>query len=74
MEWLKKWLNDWRVLVVLVLAIGLSPYVPEPHLLGKIKWLAGGAKGMGLIDWLDFAWHLWPWLLLLNWANKKFTI
>lgn len=74
MEWLKKWLNDWRVITVLVLAIGLSPYVPEPHLLGKIKWLAGGAKGMGLIDWLDFAWHLWPWLLLINWANKKFTI
>ncbi len=73
MDFIKKLLSDWRVLAGLCATIGLSPYIPEPHILGKIKWLLGGARGMGWIDWLDFAWHLWPWLLLVNWLNKKLT-
>lgn len=45
---------------------GLAPFAPEPHLLGKIRWVAGGAVGMQLIDWVDLLMHGFPWLLLLR--------
>ncbi len=65
-------INDWRTAVVLCLTIGLAPFVPEPHILGKIRWIAGGAVGMGLIDWFDFLLHGLPWVYLLYMLNKKF--
>lgn len=49
------------------LLLGLAPFLPEPHLLGKLRWVAGGAVGMGMMDWLDLAWHAWPWFWLA-WA------
>lgn len=51
--------------LVLSLTIGLAPFTPEPHLWGKIKWIAGGANGMALLDWFDFFFHLFPWVGLL---------
>jgi hypothetical protein len=39
------------------LTLGLAPFVPEPHIYGKIKWVLGGAEGMQLMDWLDLCWH-----------------
>ena len=47
------------------LTLGLAPFVPEPHIAGKLRWIAGGAVGMQLIDWLDFIFHGFPWMLLL---------
>ena len=47
------------------LTLGLAPFVPEPHLWGKIKWIMGGATGMQATDWFDFFFHLSPWLLLI---------
>jgi hypothetical protein len=47
------------------LTLGLAPFVPEPHLWGKIKWISGGAVGMQPMDWFDFALHGTPWVLLL---------
>lgn len=41
------------------------PYFPEPHLLGKIRWVLGGAKGMQTMDWLDLAWHSAPFFYLI---------
>ncbi|MEY3421294.1 MAG: hypothetical protein RIR48_1586, partial [Bacteroidota bacterium] len=41
-------------------------FIPEPHIWGKIKWIAGGANGMQLMDWLDFAMHGIPWMLLIR--------
>lgn len=46
------------------LTLGLAPFVPEPHIVGKIRWVAGGAVGMGWIDWWDFAMHGAPFLWL----------
>ncbi|MGF1469420.1 MAG: hypothetical protein ACFCGT_25145 [Sandaracinaceae bacterium] len=46
------------------LTLGLAPYAPEPHLVGKIRWVAGGAVGMGAVDWFDLALHGAPWLWL----------
>ena len=58
--------NDWKLVVLACLMLGLAPFYPEPHLLGKIRWVAGGAKGMQPLDWFDLVWHGWPWLLLLR--------
>lgn len=59
-------LNQWRPIILMCLALGLAPFVPEPHIWGKVKWLAGGAVGMQLMDWLDFLFHGFPWILMLR--------
>lgn len=43
--------------------MGLAPYVPEPHIVGKLRWIAGGANGMAGMDWFDFLLHGTPWAL-----------
>lgn len=48
----------------LSLTLGLAPFTPEPHVLGKLRWVAGGADGMGLMDWFDLGMHGGPWLWL----------
>ena len=58
--------NDWRIIIVLCLSLGLAPFFPEPHLWGKIKWIAGGAVGMQAIDWFDVVFHGFPFALLLR--------
>ncbi len=50
--------------LVLALGLGLAPFTPEPHLLGKLRWVAGGAVGMGGGDWFDLVLHGTPWLFL----------
>ena len=57
-------INDWRFLAILCATIGLAPYHPEPHLWGKLKWVAGGAVGMQLMDWFDLILHGSPWVLM----------
>lgn len=42
------------------------PYFPEPHIWGKIKWMAGGAEGMQPMDWFDVLLHGFPFLLLVR--------
>ena len=53
----------WPLLACVTL--GLAPFVPEPHLVGKIRWVAGGAVGMQPRDWLDLAMHAAPFVWLL---------
>jgi hypothetical protein len=50
------------------LTLGLAPFTPEPHLFGKLRWVAGGAVGMGLMDWFDLAMHGAPWVWLVGTA------
>lgn len=47
------------------LTLGLAPFTPEPHLIGKWRWLLGGAKGMQAMDWFDLILHTAPWAFLL---------
>ncbi|QRM89471.1 hypothetical protein FG167_09590 [Lacinutrix sp. WUR7] len=61
-----KLLNDWKVIAVLCLTLGLAPFVPEPHILGKLKWIIGGAEGMQLMDWFDVILHGFPFILLIR--------
>lgn len=48
-----------------VLTLGLAPVLPEPHIVGKLRWVAGGAKGMQLMDWFDLVLHGAPFLWLI---------
>ncbi|MEM7659063.1 MAG: hypothetical protein AAF399_23275 [Bacteroidota bacterium] len=61
--------------ILLCLTLGLAPFRPEPHIWGKLKWIAGGAVGMGTMDCLDFVLHGTPWVLLaialVKWGIKK---
>lgn len=51
--------------LILCLTLGLAPFSPEPHIVGKIEWVLGGAKGMQLLDYWDLLLHGTPWVLLL---------
>jgi hypothetical protein len=53
------------MLSVLCLTLGLAPFSPEPHIVGKLKWIAGGANGMTLMDWFDTLLHGVPWIALI---------
>ncbi|MFT4714843.1 MAG: hypothetical protein ACI861_001342 [Paracoccaceae bacterium] len=50
-------------LVIFALALGLAPFVPEPHLWQKVKMLIAGDLGKPL-DIFDLVFHTLPWLLL----------
>jgi len=58
--------NNWRLIILLCLTLGLAPYYPEPHFFGKIKWILGGAEGMQFLDWIDFLIHGLPFLLFFR--------
>lgn len=57
--------KNWVSLLLLSLTLGLAPFTPEPHIVGKIQWLMGGAVGMKMMDWLDLLMHGSPWLLFI---------
>jgi hypothetical protein len=61
-----KLIDNWKLILLLCLTLGLAPYFPEPHLWGKLRWVAGGAIGMKFMDWFDLLLHGTPFLLLLR--------
>ncbi|MFH4965094.1 hypothetical protein V8G69_08825 [Gaetbulibacter sp. M235] len=58
--------NNWKLVLLLCLTLGLAPFFPEPHIVGKIRWIAGGANGMKLMDWFDTVLHGFPFILLIR--------
>ena len=68
---MKDILNNWKLVILLCLTLGLAPFFPEPHIWGKRKWIAGGAEGMQLKDWFDVLLHGGPFLLLIRIAIVK---
>ena len=60
-----KLLSDWKMILLGCATLGLAPFFPEPHIWGKLKWIAGGAVGMQPLDWFDALFHGLPWILLL---------
>lgn len=58
--------NNWGTVIILCASLGLAPFVPEPHIWGKLKWVAGGAVGMKLMDWGDLVFHGLPWVLAIR--------
>ncbi len=51
------------VLLIAALALGLAPFVPEPHLWEKLKMLAAGTL-VKPVDVFDLLLHTTPVLLL----------
>lgn len=69
-----KWIADNTGLFLIAsLTLGLAPFLPEPHLWGKLRWILGGAKGMQLMDYFDLVMHGFPWLLLVLSIGLKIT-
>ncbi|KPM46654.1 hypothetical protein [Jiulongibacter sediminis] len=64
----KKWLMP----LMVSLTLGLAPFMPEPHVWGKIKWVLGGANGMQVMDWFDLAMHGAPWIWLIITVIQSF--
>lgn len=60
------WLDNipWWVALVAALTLGLAPFVPEPHIVEKLRMLAAGTLRRP-IDVFDLALHATPWLLLI---------
>lgn len=61
MKWLEK--IPLPVLLLIVVAPGLAPFVPEPHIWQKIKMLMDGGLTKS-IDIFDLIFHGTPFLLL----------
>lgn len=70
MDWIK---DNFKLFLIASLSLGLAPFKPEPHIWGKIKWIAGGANGMTWLAWFDTFLHGLPWLLLLTSILLKIT-
>lgn len=70
---MKKLLSDPLLIFGMAFTLGLAPFFPEPHVWGKIKWVAGGANGMQLMDWFDLLMHGAPWVLVIIWTVNKLT-
>lgn len=73
MNWLDK--IPTITLIFVSLTLGLAPFVPEPHVLEKLKMLAGGELSRPL-DIFDLFLHGTPWVLLIlklvrNVSNKS---
>lgn len=50
--------------LVASLTLGLAPFVPQPHVVEKLRWLAAG-QPLRAIDVFDLLLHGAPWLWLL---------
>jgi len=69
---MKTTINNWKLWLIISLTLGLAPFVPEPHIVGKLRWLMGGAVGMQPIDWFDLLQHGFPFILLFRALIIKF--
>lgn len=69
---MKPTLDNWKLWLVVSLTLGLAPFVPEPHVVGKLRWLMGGAVGMQSVDWFDLVQHGFPFVLLFRALFVKF--
>lgn len=66
---MKKLIDDPKIVALACLTLGLAPFASEPHIWGKLKWIAGGAVGMQSRDYFDTVLHGTPWLLAIRLAG-----
>ena len=59
-------INNWKLVILLCLILGLAPFYPEPHIWGKLRWIMGGANGMAVQDWFDVVFHGFPFILFIR--------
>lgn len=60
-----QWLNDipFSIIIMMALTIGLAPFVPEPHVIEKLRMLFAGNLHKP-VDIFDLLMHGTPWILL----------
>ena len=60
------WLDQipWWAALAAALTLGLAPFVPEPHIVEKLRMLASGTLTRP-IDIFDFCLHAAPWALFI---------
>jgi hypothetical protein len=63
---------SWLVVFILMLTLGLAPFVPEPHIWEKLKMLSAGELRAG-IDVFDLFMHGAPFLLAGAKLVEEFT-
>jgi hypothetical protein len=61
----------WGLLVLACLTLGLAPFMPEPHIVEKLRMLFKGTLSRP-IDWFDLVLHGTPWVLLI--LKAAFTL
>jgi hypothetical protein len=59
-----------KLSIIASLTLGLAPFVPEPHIIGKLRWILGGGEGMHLADYFDLLMHGTPWIFLIYFLIK----
>ncbi len=65
--------SQWIIMALIAsLTLGLAPFFPEPHIVGKIRWVLGGGKGMEVMDIFDLVFHAMPWIVLLTLIFLKY--
>jgi len=50
--------------IALCMTLGLALFTPEPHFVGKIRWLLGDPASMQAMDWFDVVMHGVPFVAL----------
>lgn len=65
-------LLEYKYLIPLTLLLGFAPFVPQPHIVEKIRMLTAGTLKRPL-DIFDLLWHAWPFALLAYKAVKDLT-
>ena len=68
MEWLDR--LPFSILVIAAIFLGLAPFVPEPHVVEKIRMLLTGTLRRP-IDIFDLFFHLAPLILLILKLARK---
>lgn len=71
MKWLDK--IPFVTLIIISLMLGLAPFVPEPHVVEKLKMLVDGNL-VKPIDIFDLVMHGTPWVLLGLKTVRHFTV
>ena len=54
----------WDLLIIACLTLGLAPFMPEPHIVEKLRMLIKGTL-VKPMDWFDLLLHGTPWILLM---------
>ena len=62
MNWIDR--TPLGLFLLAALTLGLAPFVPEPHIVEKLRMLAAGELSRP-IDIFDLLMHAAPWALLL---------
>lgn len=70
MQWLDK--IPFSTLIIISLTLGLAPFMPEPHVVEKLKMLVDGSLAKP-IDIIDLFLHGTPWVFLCLKSIRHFS-